>query len=588
MIRVFLLDDHEVVRRGLTALLESAPDITVVGESGSAQEATRIIPALRPDVAVLDARLPDGDGVTVCREVRSIDPGIKALMLTSYQDDEALFDSIMAGASGYLLKQVRGTDVVEAIRTVAAGRSLLDPNVTQQVLERLRHPDGHDPVEFAMLTPQERRILDLIAQGMTNRQIADRAAPGREDRQELRVEPARQARRRTPYPGGDPREQAPRDLTAGSAIEFSPKVCPGLWGRTRKGPFPAGLRGATTNVPARRSARRRMFDSPLLRPPSGMPRPSSSTSSLRVATSTLRSTCTEDAPACRATLVSASRSTARRSSSELCRDEVLDRSRQAQRGLEAQGRRDVGEHVEEPRPRTPPPLLRHALQLEDGVADLADRVVDVTDRTGDPVSGAARREAGGHALERQARGEEPLDHVVVQVRGDPLALLEHERSLLLGTRLARVRSRGRPGSRSRRPSAGPRRRRRAGPRAGPPPGRRARGAEPSSGITSRGPRSGASDTAGASPLISCREDTRSGSPRRKTRPASVPANGRDSPDSVSAPSPTATSMDSSSPPSSAGSRTVDACPPPRAGGSARRSSSAAPAGPPGPPPAAHG
>jgi two-component system response regulator DevR len=172
MIRVFLLDDHEVVRRGLTALLESAPDIAVVGESGSAQEATRIIPALHPDVAVLDARLPDGDGVTVCRDVRSIDPRIKALMLTSFQDDEALFDSIMAGASGYLLKQVRGTDVVEAVRTVAAGRSLLDPNVTQQVLERLRHPDRHDPVEFATLTPQERRILDLVAQGMTNRQIA--------------------------------------------------------------------------------------------------------------------------------------------------------------------------------------------------------------------------------------------------------------------------------------------------------------------------------------------------------------------------------------------------------------------------------
>jgi two-component system response regulator DevR len=147
------------------------PDIEIVGESGSAQEATRIIPALQPDVAVLDARLPDGDGVTVCRDVRSVDPGIKALMLTSYQDDEALFDSIMAGASGYLLKQVRGTDLVEAIRTVAAGRSLLDPSVTQQVLDRLRHADRHDPVELGMLTPQERRILDLIAQGMTNRQI---------------------------------------------------------------------------------------------------------------------------------------------------------------------------------------------------------------------------------------------------------------------------------------------------------------------------------------------------------------------------------------------------------------------------------
>src|SRR3954469_17191389 len=137
LIRVFLMDDHEVVRRGLTALLESTDDIQVVGESGSAQEATRIIPALRPDVAVLDQRLPDGTGVDVCRDVRSQDPSIKALMLTSYQDDEALFASIMAGASGYLLKQVRGTDLIDAIRTVAAGGSLLDPAVTQRVLERI-------------------------------------------------------------------------------------------------------------------------------------------------------------------------------------------------------------------------------------------------------------------------------------------------------------------------------------------------------------------------------------------------------------------------------------------------------------------
>jgi DNA-binding NarL/FixJ family response regulator len=170
-IRVFLLDDHEVVRRGLAALLESTDDIVVAGESGSAQEASRIIPALRPDVAVLDARLPDGSGVDVCRDVRSQDPSIKALMLTSYQDDEALFNAIMAGASGYLLKQVRGTDLLEAIRTVAAGGSLLDPAVTQRVLERIRSGNAREPEELASLTPQERRILELVAQGMTNRQI---------------------------------------------------------------------------------------------------------------------------------------------------------------------------------------------------------------------------------------------------------------------------------------------------------------------------------------------------------------------------------------------------------------------------------
>ncbi|GAB6899652.1 response regulator [Kineosporia succinea] len=174
MIRVFLLDDHEVVRRGLVALLEAAGDIEVVGESGSAQEAQRRIPALRPDVAILDARLPDGSGIDVCREVRSADPNIKALILTSYQDDEALFSAIMAGAAGYVLKQVRGTDLLDAVRTVAAGQSLLDPAVTLKVLERIRNGEKpSEPDQLSSLTAQERRILELIAQGMTNRQIGE-------------------------------------------------------------------------------------------------------------------------------------------------------------------------------------------------------------------------------------------------------------------------------------------------------------------------------------------------------------------------------------------------------------------------------
>jgi DNA-binding NarL/FixJ family response regulator len=171
VIRVYLLDDHEVVRRGLVALLEGTGEIEVVGESGSAQEAARRIPAIRPDVAVLDARLPDGNGIDVCREVRSADPEIKALILTSYQDDEALFSAIMAGAAGYVLKQIKGTDLVDAVRRVAAGQSLLDPAVTQQVLERIRHGADSEPDELKALTAQERRILELIAQGMTNRQI---------------------------------------------------------------------------------------------------------------------------------------------------------------------------------------------------------------------------------------------------------------------------------------------------------------------------------------------------------------------------------------------------------------------------------
>lgn len=171
-IRVFLLDDHEIVRRGIKDLLESAGDIVVVGESGTAAEATSRIPALRPDVAILDARLPDGSGIDVCRDVRSQDPSINVLILTSYDDDDALFSAIMAGASGYILKQVRGTDFIETVRRAAAGQSTLDPAVTAQVLERLRTGPQVDPA-IARLSDQEQRILALIGEGMTNRQIAE-------------------------------------------------------------------------------------------------------------------------------------------------------------------------------------------------------------------------------------------------------------------------------------------------------------------------------------------------------------------------------------------------------------------------------
>jgi DNA-binding NarL/FixJ family response regulator len=171
VIRVFLLDDHEVVRRGLAELLQHSGDIDVVGESGSAAEAARRIPALRPDVAILDARLPDGNGIDVCRDVRAVDPSIKGLILTSYEDDEALFAAIMAGASGYVLKQIRGTDLVDAVQRVASGQSLLDPAVTARVLERIRH-GASEPRELTLLTDQERRILELVAEGLTNREIA--------------------------------------------------------------------------------------------------------------------------------------------------------------------------------------------------------------------------------------------------------------------------------------------------------------------------------------------------------------------------------------------------------------------------------
>lgn len=172
-IRVFLLDDHEVVRQGLKALLESTGDIEVVGESGLAEEAAARIPALRPDVAVLDARLPDGSGIEVCRTVRAVDPSVRALILTSYDDDEALFAAIMAGASGYVLKDVKGVDLLGAIRQVADGNSLIDPSLTARVLERVRNGPSTAP-ELADLTEQELKLLALIAEGLTNRQIGER------------------------------------------------------------------------------------------------------------------------------------------------------------------------------------------------------------------------------------------------------------------------------------------------------------------------------------------------------------------------------------------------------------------------------
>ena len=169
---VFLLDDHEVVRTGLRALIESAEDLAVVGEAATIAEALARIPPTHPQVAILDVRLPDGSGIEVCREIRSNWPEIACVMLTSYADDEALFAAMMAGAAGYVLKQVGTADLLDAVRRAAAGQSLLDPALTQRVLQRLREGPKED-AKMASLTPQERRILDLIAEGETNRQIAE-------------------------------------------------------------------------------------------------------------------------------------------------------------------------------------------------------------------------------------------------------------------------------------------------------------------------------------------------------------------------------------------------------------------------------
>jgi two-component system response regulator DevR len=172
-IRIFLLDDHEVVRRGIADLLASESDMTVVGEASTAAEAMARIPAARPNVAVLDARLPDGSGIDVCRDIRSAMPEVRCIILTSFNDNDAMFAAIMAGASGYLLKEVRGANIVDAIRQVAAGKSLLDPDVAERVIARLRDGEPQDPL-LASLTDREREILNLIAEGLTNRQIGER------------------------------------------------------------------------------------------------------------------------------------------------------------------------------------------------------------------------------------------------------------------------------------------------------------------------------------------------------------------------------------------------------------------------------
>jgi DNA-binding NarL/FixJ family response regulator len=171
-IRIFVLDDHELVRTGLQTLLECEDDMDVVGQAATAQQGLEQIAALKPDVAILDVRLPDGSGIEVCREIRSAYPNIACLMLTSYADDEALFSAIMAGAAGYVLKEIGGSDLIGDIRRVSQGASLIDANLSKDIFDRLRKSQKTE-ARLSSLSPQERKVLDLIAQGRSNRQIAE-------------------------------------------------------------------------------------------------------------------------------------------------------------------------------------------------------------------------------------------------------------------------------------------------------------------------------------------------------------------------------------------------------------------------------
>ena len=311
-IRVFLLDDHEIVRRGVRELLETEPDIEVIGEAGTAESALARIPALRPDVAVLDVRLPDGSGVAVCRDIRSKMPEVRCLMLTSFGDDEALFDAIMAGAAGYVLKQIRGTDLVGAVRTVASGESMLDPEAASRVMRRMREQaERSDPL--AALTGQERKILELIGEGLTNRQIGEQlylaektvknyvsglfTKLGMERRTQAAVYASKRLRRRPAAPG------------------YGRSVI----GTRHSSAVPPSAAGSACMLPPSAAARSARLARPLRRPPGLIPEPLSWTVSTRsrpLPVSAMdTATSVRVAFACRATFDRASRSTASRCSS---------------------------------------------------------------------------------------------------------------------------------------------------------------------------------------------------------------------------------------------------------------------------------
>ena len=383
-IGVFLLDDHEIVRRGLCDLIDGEPDLSVVGEAGSVAEALHRIPLSSPRVAVLDVQLGDGTGIEVCRDIRSSHPEIACLMLTSYADDEALMDSVVAGASGYVLKQVRGNDLLDGIRRVAAGQSLLDPAVTARVIERLRRGPEED-ARLATLTPREGEILGLLADGLTNRQIGEALQPGREDGQEQRVQRAHEARDGAAHAGGGLRR--PPRRPAGVRRPLSGPAAPARSaGCLRTAPR------SSVELPPSSSAR----DARLARPrPPGRAGPGPGPVS---------STVTSSQPSAHetATVDRRSRRVVGDVGQALAHDRGqvaglfgvehgVDRPVEAEHRAGADGLRQL---VAQPQERAARPVARpgrhRRLQLEDRRADLADGGVELVDRRLHPLAGLRR------------------------------------------------------------------------------------------------------------------------------------------------------------------------------------------------------
>jgi len=419
-IRVFLLDDHEVVRLGVADVLSRQPDITVVGEGGTAAEALCRVPALRPDVAVLDVRLPDGDGVSVCRDLRAQLPDLGVVMLTSYSDDEALFQAIMAGAAGYLLKEIRGRDLVTAVRTVAAGGSLLDPTATAAVLARMRR--GAEPVgPLAGLSDQERTVLDLIGEGLTNRQIGEQmflaektvkkyvshllAKLGMVRRTQVAILSTElKAPRTEPVPGVRNRS----DLHRGVPAQAGPAVGQGHdRGRARPAASPL------LEVP-QPTARRPLVHAPAV-------------------VDDLHDDVLADVEGDRHSarmrvthgVADALAHDGLHVGGQVAGHQAVDRTRHADGGPEI-GAGGPGDDVEQTAAEAVPvPRIVRGVQVEDGGADVPHGLVELFHGRPDLVGGLRVPDVGERALQAQAGGEDPLDHVVVEVARDPVTVISH-------------------------------------------------------------------------------------------------------------------------------------------------------------------